>query len=210
MPKAASRITTKSMIGKRFGRLVVLKQAGTRYAPYGTRLLVLCRCDCGKKKTIIAVAVRIGLTKSCGCLQKEVLSKRRTSHGETVDGRTAEYTSWKAMRQRCYSPNYTKFMDYGGRGITVCERWNDFANFLADMGRKPSKRHSLDRIDNDGPYSQENCRWGTKRQQSRNRRKWVMIDKVIHGDIMTVRWRRIIYVPAISTRNRAPNVLDSA
>lgn len=182
--------TTKAMIGKRFGRWTVLKQSGTYRRPggMGARPCILCRCDCGSKKVIDAHSVRYGHSRSCGCLRKEITAKRRTIHGNT---NTVEYTTWKSMRQRCNNPNDPNFMNYGGRGITICERWQEsFKSFLMDMGHRPSNRHSLDRVDNDGQYSPDNCRWATRKQQRRNRRKWIMIDKIIHGNIMTVRWQR--------------------
>ena len=91
--------------------------------------------------------------------------------------RTREYETWVSMRDRCRNPNNKRYENYGGRGIRICKRWDDFANFLADMGERPSPQHSLDRINNDGSYRPSNCRWATRSQQRRNRRSKQMMEQ---------------------------------
>lgn len=126
----------------------------------------LCRCDCGSEMMTTSHHLREGHTKSCGCLQREVVTK----HGQCSTIKSNTYSSWDHMVQRCTNPNLKQHEDYGGRGIRVCDRWKEFKNFLEDMGKCPF-RYSIDRIDNNKGYYKKNCRWATRKQQARNTRR---------------------------------------
>jgi hypothetical protein len=154
----------------RFGRLVFLKFVGLNK---NKRYLVLCRCDCGTEKTILLHSLITKNTISCGCYRKEVTRERATIHGAKANKHiTSEYDAWLSMKARCSQVDKKNYKDYGGRGIKVCDRWKDsFENFLADMGEKPTSKHSLDRINNNGNYEPSNCRWATRTQQNNNSRR---------------------------------------
>lgn len=155
------------MIGKRFGRLTVIREI--EKARCGHKRY-LCQCDCGNLSQPLGIGLRSGNTKSCGCLQREVAATSNTKHGNSTRSvRSTEHRIWTSMRKRCQNKNDESFPRYGGRGIRVCERWQKFEDFLADMGRRPPGT-SLDRIDNNGNYEPKNCRWAPLTVQARNQR----------------------------------------
>lgn len=158
------------LVGQKFCRLTVLERVEND--KHG-KSMWLCVCDCGNQTIVNGSALKKGNTKACGCLNEEMTRTRALKHGHSQNGKvSSEYTAWYCMIQRCDNPKNKDYAHYGGRGITVCERWgNSFENFYRDMGDKPSPRHSIDRIDNSKGYSPDNCIWATKAQQARNRRK---------------------------------------
>ena len=168
--KSAPRKADENIFGVRFERLLAVSE-GTRNK-FNQRT-VFCRCDCGVEKDVVRYVLLHGITRSCGCLQRELAALAKKSHGERVGGRESpEWSCWKQMRDRCHRPNHGRYAAWGGRGIVVCERWREsFSAFLEDMGRRPSAEHSIDRINNDGPYEKSNCRWATRKEQGRNTRR---------------------------------------
>lgn len=160
------------LIGQRFGRLVVVKRVANNKRGQARWL---CKCDCGQSCERNSYNLRAGVTKSCGCLRKEMgatLGRSTRTHGH-ASSRSLTYNTWTKMKDRCNNPKHTKWRLYGGRGITVCDRWmNSFEDFLADMGERPPGM-SIDRYpDKDGNYEPGNCRWATLEQQNQNRRKF--------------------------------------
>lgn len=155
----------KDMTGQRFTRLLVVDRAPS---DSNGNARWNCICDCGSATVSSGFTLRNGEAKSCGCLTTEQLAERAVKHG--LCG-TPEYRTWASMLNRCRNPNFPGYSDYGGRGIGVCERWKVFSQFFADMGSRPSPKHSIERINNDGNYEPSNCRWATDAEQRRNTRQ---------------------------------------
>ena len=153
-------------VGDRFGRLRFVCREPVRRGRF--------LCDCGTSKSIRMDHIENGKIVSCGCYVREITSKRNYVHGGSASKEhpcTPEFTCWTQIRGRCGNPNNKAYKYYGGRGITICERWHSsFENFLSDMGPRPDDKHSIDRIDVNGNYEPDNCRWATKHQQARNTR----------------------------------------
>lgn len=152
-----------NLIGRRYGRLVVTEYVDTTKR---RKCRWLCKCDCAAIKIVQGSNLNSGHTQTCGCSWREAKIKRNTTHGQS---HTPTYRTWAGVIKRCSNPRDKSWSNYGGRGIKVCERWNKFENFLADMGERPAG-HSIDRIDADGHYESSNCKWSTAKEQSRNRR----------------------------------------
>lgn len=175
------------LTGQRFGRLKVLKEAERYVSPKGEKKRQwLCICDCGNEHVSGQDTLRKGSAKSCGCYNKERVSETHKKHGMTEH---YLYRTWISMRSRCNDKNKDSYKHYGARGIKVCKRWDDFTLFLQDMGDRP-KGTTLDRIDNDGDYEPNNCRWASKEVQTFNRRG----NKILtHNNISmrVVDWARV-------------------
>lgn len=152
-----------SLIGNRYGKLTVEAREGSEQG----HVTYLCKCDCGKSVVVIAQSLKKGDTKSCGCLRADKMRIEKTVHGLY---QSPTYNSWRAMIARVNDKKHPQFKDYGGRGITIQESWYVFENFLTDMGKRQTGK-TLDRIENNGNYEKDNCRWATRIQQNNNKRK---------------------------------------
>lgn len=164
--------------GDKIGNCIFISEAYTkdwnRYANF--------KCQCGKEFVSLISKVKRLHTRSCGCLVGKTLANMNTTHGKS---KTTEFNVWVGMNQRCHNPNNERYDQWGGRGITVCERWrNSFSNFYKDMGIRP-KGLTLDRRDNNKGYSKDNCKWSTQKEQSNNRRSNVNI--TYNGETRTLK-----------------------
>lgn len=158
------------MDGRVFGKLTVMYRKGTikKYAAW------MCQCTCGEYVTVSGYNLRAGLRKCCARNGHFWAGSQPPS---LIAQHPSEHQSWRSMCERCFRKENKKHRHYGGRGITVCERWqNSFANFFSDMGAKPTPKHTIDRINNDGNYEPSNCKWSTNKEQSRNMRRTVYVE----------------------------------
>jgi hypothetical protein len=187
-----------NLLGQRFGRLTVTEQAPSVVCGSKPFTRWVCQCDCGVVVTTYTNGLRNGHTKSCGCMKRDLAAQRSTKHAGT---NSRLYAKWKAMKSRCENPNNVSFRNYGGRGIRVCDRWQDFDVFRRDVGEPPSHSHTLDRVDNDKNYEPDNCRWADKHTQDNNKRTSVRI--TFDGQTLTLtEWGRRLGVSANTIKRR--------
>jgi hypothetical protein len=179
------------LAGKRFGRLTAIERVGSD----GSNAFWKCICECGKETQIRTCHLRSGKVRSCGCGPK---GRHRYEHGMTG---TRVYGIYRQMHQRCENPNAEGYENYGGRGIAVCEEWNNFPQFFEDMGEPPSVKYTLDRIDVNAGYSKENCKWSTYKEQHRNRRDNSNITAFGKTQCVTA-WAEEYEMPVSTLRNR--------
>lgn len=190
-----------NLVGQRFTMLEVLEEAGRDGRQ---QTLWKCKCDCGNELTTVGARLRKGHVKSCGCLRviagREVgLSSAKHGHGR-VSGKTPTYNSWQSMLDRCTNKDRRTYKWYGAKGITVCDRWQSFDNFLADMGERP-KGTTLDRIDTFGNYEPSNCRWADKKTQSNNTSASVNV--TVEGVTKTImEWSKSTGIPYTTLQYR--------
>lgn len=187
------------LTGQVFGRLTVLYFGGKDRRK---NTMWVCGCVCGKRTLVCAGSLQSGRTRSCGCLRNEAAARtlrEKTTHGRS---KTKEYRTWARIKVRCYNVHHNRYHRYGGRGIIMCDRWlHSFEAFFDDMGPRPGDDDSIERIDNDGPYSPENCRWATAKEQQNNRRTNLLLTH--EGTTKTLaEWARHTGISALTLRSR--------
>lgn len=203
MRQTLGRKRAIDMTGQRFGSLVAVGPVGSCSSG---DIKWSFQCDCGDLFACNGYVVRSGKRAMCPTCTKKKLSEEGLTHGMA---NSPEYMTWTDMKTRCLNPNSTGYKNYGGRGISVCERWmNDFQSFLDDMGRKPSKDHSIDRIDHDGDYEPSNCRWATITEQANNKRTTVCINGTPIAEIARatgMKHSTLYYRAKLSKRGHPPD-----
>jgi hypothetical protein len=191
----------RNLIGERFGRLSVVSYQGSNNS---RNSLWTARCDCGNLTSVVGTALTRGKTQSCGCLRAESMrqtARKNRRHGEGGN-KSPEYSAWSNMKDRCLNQKHHAYQEYGGRGITVCTRWLVYENFIADVGRRPSPGHSLDRYpNNNGNYEPGNCRWANRSQQQQNKRGNVLLT-LGERTLTVAEWSRSLRIPDSTIRNR--------
>ena len=195
------------LTGKRFGRLFVISRGPNS----GSHAAWRVRCACGNLSLVSGDSLRRGHTQSCGCLNAERVSAANGIHFESG---TPEHEAWHSMRRRCYVSTTKGYRHYGGRGIIVCERWREnYLFFLADVGRRPSDSHSIDRINNDGNYEPTNCRWATRSQQRLNQRRRLHCGAYFIKGSLSKPWLARLgkkYLGCFATKEQAVSAHDTA
>ena len=161
------------LIGKKFSRLTAIN---ITHRTNG-RTYYECKCDCGGTAIIMGKQLLNGKTKSCGCLWKEAVAISNSRENPVKKKFPKEFRTWVQLRNRCQNNKNDSYQNYGGRGITVCNQWNEsFYNFLSDMGMAPSSKHTIDRKNNNGNYEPDNCRWATVREQNNNKGDTILVE----------------------------------
>lgn len=171
----------KDIRGQKFGRLTAIHVSKVIY---GRGAMWKCICECGSQTDVNGSILRSGRQQSCGCLRSERARETRTTHGHATAGNHSRlYVLWCGIKARCENRNHKSYLQYGGRGITLCDAWQSFPAFLADMGEPPNERSTVERSDNNKGYEPSNCRWASRAEQSQNRRANIQL--TAHGRSFT-------------------------
>jgi hypothetical protein len=213
----AEKTNIQKLIGKKYNYLTLIEEKEPHITKGGNKhRTALFKCKCGNEKIIQVSSVFNFQIKSCGCYTRKMAKKRmilkNTKHGFS---KIPEYNVWLSMKKRCNNPNNNHYKYYGGRGIKICIEWNnDFLSFFNDMGKRPSRKHSIDRIDNNKGYFKENCRWAKRKQQARNVRNNLILEAFGEkkcmaewAEILGFSWQKLYYRLIISKNYNLENLL---